>query len=196
MKIEPIGSSRLRVHVSHSDLAEHGLTTELIMHNPTGANNLIGAILDEAYDEFGMDLHGSFSVEMIVIPNEGLILVLNGDENRYPLTRPNFPAEPKAEKPQVVTDQIIYRFTDIELVISAAKILRRAPIRRGKLISYQNNYYLLFDRIRGREFDSDQISAILSEYGDRSNLTEYVLLDYGKVIIQKEAVRVLDSRFK
>jgi adapter protein MecA 1/2 len=189
MKIEPIGTSKIRAHVSHSDLAEHGLTTDLILRDPIGANKLIDTILDEAYHEFGFDMQGAFSVEMVVIPNEGLILILSSSDSRF------YPNEQKVEKPQFI-NQIVYCLTDIELVISAAKILRRLPLRRGKLISYQNKYYLLFDRITGRDISSADISAILGEYGDSSNLTEHFLIEYGKVIIPKEAVRVLASSFK
>jgi adapter protein MecA 1/2 len=91
-------------------------------------------------------------------------------------------------------ENLLYEFTTFEDIIDLSKRLSSLNIDGGSLYSLNNRYYLLMNNL-----DSDYVentAAILSEYGNPSILSRYILAEYGKLIIDNTAVETLLQYFK
>lgn len=101
-------------------------------------------------------------------------------------------------KPQ----HVIFEFREIEQVITVAKILAEILDDETSLYSHENRYYLVYDikDFGDKNYVEDitkDLSAVNVEHGGvRSKLTKYYLAEYGKEIINGNALATLLYYFK
>lgn len=98
--------------------------------------------------------------------------------------------------------QLVYRFKDIENIITVSKILWEVFAQETSLYLYKNYYYLVYDFSDYEEFvDIEEIKKNLTsvqyEYdGVRVNTTKYFLAEYGKEIIAEDVFNTLLQYFQ
>ena len=94
------------------------------------------------------------------------------------------------------SDDIIFFFRDFEYLIQAAQRIENIVEDGGKAYLYQGRYYLVFENTEIEQESYDRLIAILSEFGEASTTTKYMLAEYGKVIVEEDAVSTLCHYFK
>jgi adapter protein MecA 1/2 len=91
-------------------------------------------------------------------------------------------------------DNLLYEFESIEEIIQLAKRLISMKICGGNLYCLNNRYYLFMDHLDHSNLE--KTASILSEYGEASILSPYILAEYGKKIIENNAVETIHHFFK
>jgi adapter protein MecA 1/2 len=89
----------------------------------------------------------------------------------------------------------LYEFSTIEDIIQLSEVLYSLGLSGGKLFSFENSFYLLFEETDAGKLDVETFYALLAEYGNPSTRTIYRLLEYGKVLINENAIKQIFSFF-
>lgn len=146
-------------------------------------------MLEEANDIFDMEIHGSVAVEIFSMKAQGMVMILTITETE--LDKEELLSEGFLEMQVTVeeTVDILYEFTDIEYVIDAVKQLEQNNFKGGSLYNLNERYYLCFVDISS--FKEEQIIAILSEFGEVSLKSIYIIEEYGNVIKKDNAIETL-----
>jgi adapter protein MecA 1/2 len=189
MRLERLNSNRIKIHLTTDDLYERGLTKEDIWKDSIKWQYFFHEMLEEANDIFDMEIHGSVAVEIFSMKAQGMVMILTISENE--LDTEELLSEGFLEMQVTVeeTVDILYEFTDIEYVIDAVKQLEQNNFKGGSLYNLNERYYLCFVDISS--FKEEQIIAILSEFGEASLKSIYVIEEYGNVIKKDYAIETL-----
>jgi len=157
-------------------MASQGMV--LVVTRPSRNNNSINEAKDDA-DEEDFDLFKSYSDE---------------DDIEVDVTIET-------------QNKLTYAFDDLENVLSVMKRLYQIDVMLGQLYHYQNRYVLQFSveqlnkqKVKGRSIKQkeaehkkllDFVETVLQEFGDVNFVTEDVLQEYGKIIVQEDAVKCM-----
>jgi adapter protein MecA 1/2 len=193
MRLERLTVNKIKIFLTSDDLFERGLSKEDIWKDSVKWNQLFHDMLEEASEEFDVDIQGSVAVEIFTLQAQGMVLIITVDE--------------EIEDEQLLYDgfidmqvrvegyeDLLYEFEEFEDIIDLSKKLSTLDIYGGNLYAMHNRYYLLMDKL---EADKTIIaSCILSEYGNASILSTYFLAEYGKRIIENNAVETILQFFK
>jgi adapter protein MecA 1/2 len=89
----------------------------------------------------------------------------------------------------------LIQFDDLESLISLSHRLNSENLE-SKLYHYENMYYLdvIFSADLTEDEQEDRLSLIL-EYGFETGLSNYVIQEYGKVILQEQALEAIRTYF-
>ncbi|KLV27791.1 adaptor protein [Niallia circulans] len=189
MRLERLNSNRIKIHLTTDDLYERGLTKEDIWKDSIKWQYFFHEMLEEANDIFDMEIHGSVAVEIFSMKAQGMVMILTITETE--LDTEELLSEGFLEMQVTVeeTVDILYEFTDIEYVIDAVKQLEQNNFKGGSLYNLNERYYLCFVDISS--FKEEQIIAILSEFGEASLKSIYIIEEYGNVIKKDNAIETL-----
>lgn len=204
MRVERLSQDKIRIFLTFDDLSERGIEKEDMWRDIPKVHELFNEMMDQAYSEVGFEVNGPVAVEVFALPAQGMVVIVSqgksfhsnahndsndsnyddGDEEVYEL-------EVTLEE----SDFIVYRFLDFEHLIHASKAINSMLIEGGTLYHYKDKYYLYLDPLDMEEKKYQVLIALLSEYGEASTLTPYVLDEYGKKVIESDAVKVLCQHF-
>jgi adapter protein MecA 1/2 len=92
---------------------------------------------------------------------------------------------------------ILVKFKDIEDIISLSKRLKLDNIE-NQLYFYESLYYLMIEfRVEdNNDEEIDEIMSIVLEFGEESELTIHRIKEYGKLIINNDALEEIYRNFK
>jgi adapter protein MecA 1/2 len=193
MRLERLTANKIKIFLTSDDLFDRGLSKEDIWKDSIKWNQLFHDMLEEASEEFDVDIQGSVAVEVFSLQAQGMILIITVDE--------------AIEDEEILYDgfidmqvrlegfeDLLYEFNDFEDIIGVSKRLSTVDIYGGSLYVMHNHYYLLMDNLEAEK--NIKAACILSEFGNASILSPYVLAEYGKQIIDKKAVETLLQFFK
>ncbi|PLR84599.1 adaptor protein [Bacillus canaveralius] len=193
MRLERLTSNKIKIFLTSDDLTERGLSKEDIWLDSLKWHQLFHDMLEEASEEFGVDFHGSVAVEIFSLQAQGMIMIVTVEEQseeEESLSDSFIEMQVMAED----SDNILFEFAGIEVVIQLASRLAAMKITGGSLYAFNDYYYLLMDE---RSItDANQIIPILAEYGNPSLTTIHRLQEYGKEIILEKAVETLVHYFE
>lgn len=150
-------------------------------------------MLEEANDLFDMEIHGSVAVEIFSMKAQGMVMILTiseSDQDAEEILSEGF-LEMQVTVEETV--DILYEFTDLEDVINVAKQLVQNNFNGGSLYNLNDRYYLCFVDIS--TYKEEQIIAILSEFGDLSLKSIYIIEEYGNTIKKENAIETLVHYF-
>lgn len=88
---------------------------------------------------------------------------------------------------------IIYQFHSFEDIIQLAGSLHRIRITGGTVYHYENQYYVSLEDLGSRS--AEGVIAVLAEYGHPATITIYRLHEYGKLIMDGNAVETIQKHF-
>jgi adapter protein MecA 1/2 len=91
-------------------------------------------------------------------------------------------------------EELLYEFKEFEDIIGLSKRLSIVDIFGGSLYTMNNRYYLLMDNVE--QTNKEKAACILSEFGNPSILSPFVLAEYGKPVIEQFAVETILHFFK
>jgi len=197
MRMERLSQDKIRIFLTFDDLTERGIQKEDMWREIPKVHELFSEMMDQAYNELGFDASGPLAVEVFAMPAQGMVVIVT----RGKLERD---AESVSEDEEEVyelevtleqSEAIIYRFKDIEDAIGAAKTLSSRLTDEGKMYRYQNQWVLVFDPAGLENSGYHALIAVLAEYGEATSITPAVLDEYGQLVIDSNAIRVLTEHF-
>ncbi|MEH7483076.1 genetic competence negative regulator [Neobacillus drentensis] len=193
MRLERLTANKIKIFLTSDDLFDRGLSKEDIWKDSIKWNQLFHDMVEEASEEFDVDIQGSVAVEVFSLQAQGMILIITVDE--------------AIEDEEILYDgfiemqvrmegfeDLLYEFDDFEDIIGLSKRLSTVNIFGGSLYAMHNRYYLLLNNLETE--NNIKAACVLSEFGNASILSPYVLAEYGKRIIENNAVETILQYFK
>lgn len=192
MRLERLNYNKIKIFLTLDDLNDRGLTKEDVWKDSLKWHQLFHEMLEEASDEFGVDIQGSVAVEIFSMQSQGMVMIVTMEEQMddEELLEDGF-----IEMQVTVegSEDILFEFQDFEDVIQMATELNRVQIEEGSLYCYKEKYYYHVTDIAAE--DIHRVIAILAEYGDSAFTSIHVIQEYGKVLIESQAVKELVKYF-
>jgi adapter protein MecA 1/2 len=193
MRLERLTANKIKIFLTSDDLFERGLSKEDIWKDSVKWNQLFHDMLEEASEEFDVDIQGSVAVEIFSLQAQGMIMIITVEES---LDDEEILYDGFIEMQVRVEgcEDLLYEFENFEDIISLSKRLSSLNMGGGSLYSLKNRYYILMNK-----FDppyNEKAASLLSEYGNASILSPYMLSEYGKQIIEDKAVETILHFFK
>ena len=193
MRLERLTANKIKIFLTSDDLFDRGLSKEDIWKDSIKWNQLFHDMLEEASEEFDVDIQGSVAVEVFSLQAQGMILIITVDEvieDEEILYDGFIEMQVRVEG----YEDLLYEFDEFEDIIGLAKRLSTVNIFGGSLYAWKNRYYLLMDNLEAEI--KIKVACVLSEFGNASILSPYVLSEYGKRIIEQKAVETILHFFK
>ncbi|KAB2338347.1 genetic competence negative regulator [Cytobacillus depressus] len=192
MRLERLNYNKIKIFLTQDDLTERGLTKDDIWKDSLKWHQLFHDMLEEASEEFGVEIHGSVAVEIFSMQAQGMIMIVTMEEQgEEDLLQDGF------IEMQLLMDgseEILFEIKDFEVVIQLAKRLKYLNITNSSLYAYKESYY--FHLYNQNADDVNKLIALLAEYGNPSLLSIHMLEEYGKEIIKDHAVEKLNHFFR
>ncbi|MEH7302447.1 genetic competence negative regulator [Neobacillus drentensis] len=194
MRLERLTANKIKIFLTSDDLFERGLSKEDIWKDSSKWNQLFHDMLEEASEEFDVEIQGSVAVEIFSLQAQGMILIITVDDVKDDDDDLLYDGFIEMQVRLEGCEDLLYEFKDFEDIIDLSKRLSIADIRGGSLYILNNRYYLLMDQV---DTTKKEIAAcILSEFGNPSIISTYVLAEYGKVIVENKTVETILLYFK
>ncbi|WP_332238137.1 genetic competence negative regulator [Sporolactobacillus sp. KGMB 08714] len=202
MRLERLNGDRIKIFLTFDDLKERGITKEDMWHDLPRVEQLFRDMMLEADDELGFEPNGPIDVEVFSLPAQGMVVIVSkGRTDDDDEDRQDFDEDEEEDfiQMQVTLDEsqdVLYQFDQFEDVIILSKTLHDMGVTKGSLYLFENKYYLHFDEDQlDSEVDLETLVAVLAEFGDTSTITIHRLDEYGKRLIDGEAVAVIYKYF-
>ncbi len=193
MRLERLTANKIKIFLTSDDLFERGLSKEDIWKDSIKWHQLFHDMLQEASEELNFDFRGAVAVEIFSIQAQGMIMIITVDdaaEGDEVLYDGFLEMQVQVEG----SDFLLYQFDTIDEVIELSKRFISMRISGGSLYAFQKYYYLLMKNLEPA--DIEKAASVLSEYGNISIISPHVLDEYGKKVIEKNAVETLFYYFK
>ncbi|MFE8695628.1 genetic competence negative regulator [Cytobacillus sp. FJAT-53684] len=190
MRLERLNYNKIKIFLTLDDLSERGLTKEDIWKDSMKWHQLFHEMLEEASDEFGVEIQGSVAVEIFSMQTQGMIMIVTMEEQE---SEDSF--QDGFIEMQVIMEgeDILFELDEFEYAIQLAKRLSSIKMTAGSLYAYEDHYYFHFCNHDPAELN--KLIAILAEYGNPSMKSIHILQEYGKEIIKDEAIETLVKYF-
>ena len=193
MRLERLTANKIKIFLTSDDLFDRGLSKEDIWKDSIKWNQLFHDMLEEASEEFDVDIQGSVAVEVFSLQAQGMVLIITVDEvieDEEILYDGFIEMQVRVEG----FEDLLYEFDEFEDIIGLTKRLSTLDIYGGSLYVLNNRYYLIMENLESEK--NIKAACVLSEFGNASILSPYVLAEYGKRIIDNKAVETIIQFFK
>lgn len=222
MRLQKINQNQVRASFTSADLSERNITIDDLYSNDKKIKTIVNDILEGAYELFNIDLSGPIlvgvvttiygvDIDVVKVSNNGSSSICTCDMCDYDIDDDfdyfdDFD-EDEDEDEDILDEEdegendvcyasLVFKFTDIEHVISVANSLKQAGVKeKSRLFYYNNMYFLVLDNLDLNDDNALNIESIVAEYGSWSKTTTAVLEEYGKVICKENAIEVLCNSF-
>ncbi|RBW69942.1 adaptor protein MecA [Bacillus taeanensis] len=221
MDIERVNEHTVKFFITYRDIEDRGFDKEEIWYNRERGEELFWEMMDEAHHQEEFPLEGPLWIQVQAL-DKGLEIIvtkaqLSNDGSKLELPigedkQVDLPVDDNIEK---LLDQqfkkkneeeefdfenedylsFLIGFKDFEDVISLSHHFNGEEVVNS-LYVYKDSYYLYvtFEEDSSEKYQDDQLSQLL-EYGFESNLTIYMLEEYGKVIMKEAALEQVKKHF-
>ncbi|WP_127530783.1 genetic competence negative regulator [Paenibacillus kobensis] len=202
MKIERLSQDKIRIFLTFDDLLERGIQKEDMWREIPKVNELFSEMMDQAHSELGFEASGPLAVEVFALPAQGMVVIvtrgkvnLHADDSSHEDEETDedvYELEVTLEQ----SDIVMYAFRDFEDVISVSRQLKQSALTEdGRLFAYNGKYILAIDPSFIDPARHNALIALLAEFGEATSVTEAVLEEYGKTIMNEGAIRQLCQHF-
>ncbi|KMT58427.1 adaptor protein [Listeria fleischmannii 1991] len=217
MEIERINEDTIKFYISYLDLEERGFNQEDVWYDREKSEELFWEMMDELKYEEEFSPEGPLWIQVQALKhglevfvtkasisgkNEGN-LSLNvtqndelAEERIEKMLEENFNPAKKDNSNTEDTLEFILEFNDFEDLITMSHATGLTDVTT-KLFAYKDNYYLYveFPEATFDEKNIDNVVSILLEYGLESNLTGYILEEYGNLVFDTPALEKIKKHF-
>ncbi|UGB29294.1 genetic competence negative regulator [Metabacillus sp. B2-18] len=193
MRLERLNYDKIKIFLTTDDLRDRGLTKEDLWKDSLKVHQLFRDMMNEASVELGFEAHGPIAVEVYSLHAQGMVIIVTNSKDADDL-EDDF-SDDYIEM-QVKVDEsfdVIYEFESFEAIIQLSHYLYHQDILDGMVVYFQERYYLLLSD--DQPMNIDDLVAILAEYGSPSTLTVHRLKEYGKKIMQNNAIEQIYNHF-
>ncbi|MGY0691797.1 genetic competence negative regulator [Virgibacillus sp. FSP13] len=191
MRIERVSDSQFTIFLTFDDLVERGFTKDDLWEDVTGVRNLFSDMMYEASSELGFELEGMLLVQVHLMQAQGMHVVvtqkienINWDEDFIEM--------------KVTLDEskeLIFSFDEFEDIIQVSSYLLAQSITGGQIYHMNERYYMLLEDVDLNKNNREHVIAIMSEFSSPSIITSTRLMEYGKVIMETNAVKTIIDTF-
>lgn len=195
MRVERLGKDKIKIFLTLDDLSDRGLKKEDLWNDVPKVHDLFNEIMEQAYEELGFELKGPVAVEIFALPSQGMVVIVSKGKSKIWIDEDLDDDLYELEVTLEESDSIIFAFKDFEELLRASKQINSSIVLGGKLYYYQNHYIILFEQSDIQDNAIDNVIAVLSEYGEVSTVSKAILEEYGKIIIDNEAIKILNLHF-
>ncbi|GAA0347230.1 hypothetical protein GCM10008967_42020 [Bacillus carboniphilus] len=182
MQIERLGTGQYKVFISAEELEERNISSHELEEDQTGWHDNFYDLLEEACDSLGVQTSQNVSVELYSLQPHGIFLILTLLEDEL--------NEAWVDSSKYKSG--IFKFTNFEDVVDLSKRFPLVEQVDSSLYAMQDKYWLVF---RCSEANVG-LYSLISEYGEPTSITQYVLNEYGKSILKDNAFKILKYWFK
>jgi adapter protein MecA 1/2 len=197
MRVERLNQDKIRIFLTFDDLIERGIEKDDMWRDIPKVHELFNDMMDQAQDEVGFTVNGPVAVEVFSLPAQGMVVIVTRGKTEVHDDAEDMDFDDIYEMQVTLeeSEDVVYVFQDFEHLIELAHRVNAKLIEGGSAYAYNGRYYLVFEEIDLDKDEYNDFIALLSEYGEASTLTKHVLQEYGKVIVDSDAVKVLCRYF-
>ncbi|MGM0751289.1 MAG: adaptor protein MecA [Bacillota bacterium] len=187
MKLERISDNKIKFSISVEELEQKGLFEQDQWKDSYMWHDLFEDMLDEVQGKFGIETQMEITVEIESFDDQEICMILTLEsEDDFS----DWEEENGIMKSVNDHDVLVY-FDDFEDVLNLLKRINELSKVNNRLVQlsiyyYENNYYLLIENLL--ECDSIILEAICAEYGQYSNISKYILMEYGRAVLLKDSI--------
>lgn len=185
MRFERNNLEQLMIHVSGNDLSLRNMKIGDLWLDRTMARKLFREMMGIASDETGFFLDGSpITLEFYQWGEDGLMMVVTklAPQRQLELL-------PPGEMP------LVFEFDSFDLVVDAGLRLREFSGRLVSLYHLREKYYLYFEVGGLSKANYIKVKTLLSEFARKVDYTSAYLEDYGKKIMDEDALEIIQTVF-
>ncbi len=196
MKIEKLNENKIKVTFNIDDLAEKNIDLYSFMHNTPETQDLFWDILNEAEKECGFNVDNSMIYVEATTSGGGNFSLIVTKTNEKPsllssinptYTKKSFKLKRKTVS--INATQNIYQFDSFDDVCEYAQTVNLKRNNNNILYSLANKYYLKLFTVPTNNIL--EYAAICQS----PELLEAKILEYGKVVIKKNALQTISKYF-
>jgi len=195
MRLERLNYNKIKIFLTFDDLTERGLTKEDLWHDNQKVHQLFRDMMTEASDELGFEADGPIAIEVYSLQAQGMVIIVTKDSSVEDEDEEFNDDYIEMQVTVDESDDIFYEFQSLEDIISLSSRLHILGISGGKLYSYQDQFYLEFQEFELNEHMTENIIAILSEFGTPATITIYRVMEYGKELMETRAIEQIYNYF-
>ncbi|WP_096434838.1 genetic competence negative regulator [Alteribacter populi] len=196
MRLERLAYDKIKIFLTFDDLKDRGISKEELWMDVPKVHDLFREMIVEASKELGFDPEGPVMVEVFSLPAQGMVIIVSKSDEEIDNDDETF--DDSYIELQITlgeTEDIVYECLDFEDVIQLSQRLFPLGVTAGTLYSFSGRYYIHFNEheILG---DPEAFIAILAEYGQSSHVTIHRLQEYGKKLMESDAISIIKKIFK
>lgn len=195
MRLERLNYNKIKIFLTFDDLNERGLTKEDLWHDNQKVHQLFRDMMNEASDELGFEADGSIAIEVYSLQAQGMVIIVTKDNSLEDQDEEYNDDYIEMQVTVDESDDIFYEFHSFEDIISLSTRLFTLGITDGKLYSYQSQFYLELQESELNEYKTENIIALLSEFGAPATITIYRVIEYGKELMTEKAIEQIFNYF-
>ncbi|MED3647323.1 adaptor protein MecA [Halalkalibacterium halodurans] len=208
MEIERINDSTVKFFITYKDIESRGFDRDEIWYNRERGEELFFEMMNEANDREDFELEGPLWIQVHALEKGLEIVVTRGqisDGNvklEIPVTQED--GDGQGQESSMMTEddfleeslEIVIGFADFEDIIDLSHNFFIDDIN-NTLVHFEGTYYLhvVFNDETYSEDEQDDMLSQMLEYGYESDLSIYRIMEYGKVIIDSNALTVVREQF-
>ncbi|WP_059103525.1 genetic competence negative regulator [Shouchella shacheensis] len=196
MRLERLAIDKFKVFLTFDDMNERGITKEDLWQDVPKVHDLFRDMMLEADDELGFKVDGPIAVEVFAMPAQGMVFIVTKGSQMDEFEDDTFD-DGYIEMQVTVdeTDEVFYEFDQFEAVLGLAARLKDLAITGGELHSYNHHFFLRFHDEEIKESNEETLIALLSEFGNPATISSYRVHEYGKCLMEKDAITQLCHYF-
>lgn len=209
MKIEKLNENKIRITLNMDDLKERDIDFHSFMSNSIESQGIFLDMLDTAQKEVGFNTDDCrIMIEALALKNGIFVLTITKfkhktqDEHKdedSPSTFKKSSLHIKRKSPKLTGSKILYSFDSFDSFCDFCNFLEKSSYKNqilelgaaSSLYEYNSCYYLIFSDINPNAEILKFIYPTITEfahYVDNSELFERKVLEYGKPVINENAI--------
>ncbi len=189
VRLERINIHKFKIFLTFDDLVERGFTKEELWYNFPKANHMFQDMLFEASSELGIEIDGNLNVEIHFLQAQGMLIVVTQD---FEFLDEDF-IEMKVTFDE--NKEFMFCFDSFEDIIQVCTYLNNMGIQGGTIYYWEQHYYMELDSKELEHVNPSNVIAIMSEYSSPTAVTSVRLKEYGKTVMEDQAVAFVLSYF-
>ncbi|MGO4888156.1 genetic competence negative regulator [Anaerobacillus sp. MEB173] len=195
MRLERLNYNKIKIFLTFDDLSERGISKDEIWQDIPKVHELFHDMMIEANDELGFKADGPIAVEVFALPAQGMVVIVTKGSQANDLDEDYDEGFIEMQVTLDESDDVFYEFNTFEDVISLSSRIYSFGVIGGKLYSFNNKFYMQFDETDLEGFDINAFIALLAEFGDPSTTTSHRVVEYGKLLMEHDAIYHLYTIF-
>lgn len=217
MEIERINETTIKFYITYHDIERRGFDKEEIWYNRERGEELFFEMMNEVNDEDTFEMNGPLWVQVHALDKGLEVIVTRGQINDGNVKLEIPVGDDKEDSPvdqsivdmldqQFVHDKdnelvkdhslsVVIGFRDFEELISLSHSFQEEI--NNSLHHFEDKYYIFVTL--DESFTDEQQDNLLSrmlEFGYESDITIHRMLEYGKTIIEDDALKVVREQFR
>ncbi|MDQ0205884.1 genetic competence negative regulator [Alkalicoccobacillus murimartini] len=196
MRLERLAVDKFKVFLTFDDMHDRGITKEDLWQDVPKVHDLFRDMMLEADDELGFKVDGPIAVEVFAMPAQGMVFIVSKGQADDDFDDEGF--EEGYIEMQVTldeTDEIFYELFHFEAAIGLASRLYSFGVKGGKLYSFQDRFFIKFEEQEIEDVNEGAFIALLAEFGNPSTISSYRVDEYGKRLMETDAIKQLYDYF-